>query len=374
MPIARAGADEYLLVGRGGRIENRGSAVQTFLLPGSIHVVVPAAKQEAAFEFTQETHDGIPLRFKGIVVYRVTDPIAAAQQFDFSDGGPRSIGTLLAHVSLGELRHAVSHMTMTECIEERKTTLSTIVRTSLDTTIGRAADGSSAWGITIDVAQVAQVFIVDPGLRAQLEAEVRNEIRLRSDRSAIATDEAKALAERDSRERVEEGRLASEREDLRREEVLETARLERERRLASERLETERHALAVDLERVQAAMAAEQGRVRAETPSRLLRTVSEREVLGEELETRRLEHEVRNVEVETELLLPRAQQAMRSEILPLEQAPDIVRAASGVLEGANLTLYGDEAAVLGRLAPILDLLSDAVARAVAPSACGTSGS
>lgn len=373
MPFARAGADEYLLVGRGGRLENRGSAVQTFLLPGSIHVVVPAAKQEAAFEFTQETHDGIPLRFKGIVVYRVTDPIAAAQQFDFHHGGPDSISVLLGHVSLGELRHAVSHMTMTECIEERKTTLSTIVRTSLDTTIGRAEDGSSAWGITIDVAQVAQVFIVDPGLRVQLEAEVRNEIRLRSDRSAIATDEAKTLAERDSRERVEEGRLASEREDLRREEVLETARLERERRLATERLGTDRHAFSVELERVQAAMTAEQGRIRAETPSRLLRTESDRTILAEELETKRLEREVRQVEVEMELMLPRAQQAMRREILPLEQAPEIVRAASGVLGGANLTLYGDEGAVLGRLAPVLDLVSDAVARAARPAA-GTSGS
>ena len=40
-------------------------------------MLVPATKQEATFEFTQETKDGIPLRFKGVIIYRITDPAAA---------------------------------------------------------------------------------------------------------------------------------------------------------------------------------------------------------------------------------------------------------------------------------------------------------
>jgi hypothetical protein len=66
MPIVRAGPNEFLLTGRGGRLENRGSALQAILMPGAIYVLVPSTKQEATFEFTQETRDGIPLRFKGI--------------------------------------------------------------------------------------------------------------------------------------------------------------------------------------------------------------------------------------------------------------------------------------------------------------------
>ncbi len=65
MGIVRAGPNEYLLVGNKGVLENRGSAVTTFLRPGTIYVLVPSTKQEAAFEFTQETKDGVPLRFKG---------------------------------------------------------------------------------------------------------------------------------------------------------------------------------------------------------------------------------------------------------------------------------------------------------------------
>ena len=104
MPVVNAGPDQFLLVGNKGTLENRGSAVHAVLRPGSIFVLVPSSKQEAAFEFTQETKDGIPLRFKGIVIFRITDPVAAARQFDFrSAAGIAQIGALLTHVCLGEL-------------------------------------------------------------------------------------------------------------------------------------------------------------------------------------------------------------------------------------------------------------------------------
>jgi regulator of protease activity HflC (stomatin/prohibitin superfamily) len=140
-----------------GRLENRGSAVQAFLLPGAIYVLVPATKQEASFEFTQETKDGIPLRFKGIVIYRITDPLTAARLFDFQSGdGVLEITALLTHVCLGELRDAVSHMTMVECIEQRKATLSGVVESALERAVHEAAEDAADWGITIEVAQVAQ--------------------------------------------------------------------------------------------------------------------------------------------------------------------------------------------------------------------------
>lgn len=369
MPIVRAGPDEYLLIGRSGRLENRGSAVRAFLLPGAIHVVVPASKQEATFEFTQETKDGIPLRFKGIVVYRIVEPIAAARQFDFRHpAGLARIGTLITHVCLGELRHAVSHMTMVECIEERKTTLTQVVVSALEATLQPADDPSSGWGIAIDVAQVAQVFIVDADLRLQLEAEVRDEIKLRSDRSHLQAAEQTDLAEMASRDRVDEERLAADREKLRRDEELEVARLERDRRLAVERTATRRQELGLELEAYQASMESEQEKVRAEAPARLLRIETERAILAADLETRRLRNDVHSLEVDHDLLLPRAEQEMRREILPLEQAPRIVEAASSVLRDTNLTVYADEAQLLGRLVPLFDLIGDAVARSTASPA------
>jgi hypothetical protein len=338
MPFVRANPNEFLLTGRGGKLENRGSAVQKFLMPGTVYVLVPSTKQEAEFGFTQETRDGIPLRFKGIVIYRVTDPIAAARHFDFTDAldGAEQISSLLTHVVLGELRHAVSHMTMAECIEQRKTTLSGVVDKALDATLHQG-DDANEWGIEIEVAQVAQVFIVDAELRHQLEAEIRNEIRLRSDQSDIQTAEEARLTAMASEGRLAEQKLAADREQLRRREEL-----------------------------FQAEMAAEEAKVNVEAPVRLLRAAREAEALRAEVETRELTNRLRALEVEGDQLLPRAEQALRREMLPLEQAPQIVEAAAKVFHKSNLSLYTDGTELLRQLGPLFEILGTAV-RCAGPS-------
>ena len=364
MPFVRANPNEYLLTGRNGKLVNRGAAVQAFLIPGTVYVRVPSTKQEAEFAFTQETKDGIPLRFKGIVIYRITEPIAAAGLFDFSDpSGIEQINALLTHVALGELRHAVSHMTMVECIEQRKTTLTGVVREALEATI-RDAD-ANAWGISVEVAQVAQVFIVDQELRQQLEAQVRNEIKLQSDKSDIQTSEEAKLTAMASDNRVAERKLAADREDLRRQEELEMAALERRRRMEVEQLATQRQALKLEQELHEARVAAEEAEIESETPLRLLRLQREGETLRAELKVDHLRTQVRSLEVEREQLGARAEQALRLEILPLEQKPEMVKAAAKVFQGANLSLYGDEAKVLGQLRPLFEILSDAVQNSTA---------
>jgi hypothetical protein len=327
--------NQYLLAGRGGRLENRGSAVQVFLWPGTVWVIVPSTKQEATFEFTQETRDGIPLRFKGLVVYRITDPVAAARVFEFNGGvATAQINTLLTHICLGELRHAVSHMTMAECIEQRKTTLTGVIREALEATI-HPSDQADDWGLTLEVAQVAQVFIVDSELRQQLEAEVRNEVRLRSGQSDVLAAEEIQLAEMSSRDRLAEQKLASDREALRRSQSL-----------------------------AEAEMATQQAKIEAEAPVRLLRIEQDRAALKRELEMRSVENRVQAVKVEHDLQRARAEQELRLEILPLEQAPRLVEAASGILHGANLTLFGEDAGLMRQVAPVLEVVSRAIERAL----------
>jgi hypothetical protein len=54
-------------------------------------------------------------------------------------------------------------MTMDECIEQRKTTLTEAVAAALRQAV-QGGDGCPGWGIEVDVVQVAQVFIVDQNL------------------------------------------------------------------------------------------------------------------------------------------------------------------------------------------------------------------
>ena len=337
MRFVKAKPSEYLVVGSHGQLTSKGIAGNAMLWPGATYVMIPSTKRETVFAMTQETRDGIPLRFKGIVVYRVDDPMKAAKIFDFSGStGLDQISNLISHVCLGELREIVSHMTMAECIEQRKTTLTDGIAAALGEVVhGHDPDGSGrsseGWGIELDVIQVAQVFIVDNDLRRQLEAETRNRIEADSKLSLIHTEDEVKLAVITS---------------------------ERARQL--EELETARRRKDIDQEKIQLDQSLQRERIEAETPIKLLDVQRKQEVLTQELEMRRLENQVAALRVEGEMLQDRAAQELRKEILPLEQVEKIAESLSHTLQGANLSIYGDGSSAVAGLGPILDLLMDRV--------------
>jgi len=214
---------------------------------------------------------------------------------------------------------------------------------------------------------VAQVFIVDATLRQQLEAEVRNEIKLKADQSNMQAQEQIQLAELESQGRVQEQKLAGDQAKLRRDEEMELAQIARQRRAQTETLATDRQILELEQERLHAQLAADRDRVTAEAPVRLLRLETERGILAEELTLLQLQNQVKALEVERDLLLARAQQELKVAILPLEQAPRLVESASKVLQGTNLSIYGEGGQVLGQLAPLFDYMSRTIEKATGAS-------
>jgi hypothetical protein len=334
--LVKAQPNEYLVVARGGHLESRGIAGRAFLWPGSSYVLVTATKQVACFAMTQETRDDIPLRFKGTVVYRVIDPVRAMRQFDFTRGGEGhdAIQDLIKQLCLGHLRAVVSHMTMEECIEQRETTLTDHVSDALNRVISTHRDVENKggdWGIEIDVAQVAQVFIVDEVLRRQLEAEVRDKIKATSDLSQIRTQEQVQMAQASS-----------------------------VRTLQLQEMETERALHEVTKEKLRLQKALEGEQIEAEAANQLLQSTKQREVLEQERTTRRLAAEVKALEVEEQMLMRRAEQALRKEILPVEQVSEIATALSSMFQGANLSIYGSDSDLVASVLPVVNLLTDRV--------------
>jgi len=339
MPFVKVNPNEYLVVGRRGRAFNYGTAIGKFLWPGTTYVTIPSTQQETSFEMTQESVDGIPLRFKGIVVYRISVPEVAAKRFDFSMGcGHEEIKSMISHVSLGELRATVSHMTMKDCIEQRKTTLTDAVRNALGEVV-RGSDTEAGWGIDIDVVQVAQVFIVDNELRRQLEAEVRNQIRSTSDLS-----------------------------EIRMQEDIQLAKVVSERRLQQENLESEKQRVSIAEETFQLQKELEKNQTESDTPVQMLKMEHKLELMQKELELRRLEHEIKELEVRMTVLAEKAKQDLRKEILPLEQLPEIASSLSQMFKGVNLSVYGDATeSVFSTYAPLIELLINTLKRAGFPA-------
>lgn len=334
MPFVKVNPNEYLVVGRAGKAVNYGTAIGKFLWPGTTYVIIPSTQQETFFEMTQESLDGIPLRFKGIVVFRISAPEVAAKRFDFSRGrGHEEIKSMISHVSLGELRATVSHLTMKDCIEQRKTTLTDAVRNALNEVV-HGTSTEAGWGVDIDVVQVAQVFIVDNELRRQLEAEVRNQIRSTSDLS-----------------------------DIHLQEEIQLARVVSERTLQQENLESEKQRVAIAEETFQLQKELEKNQTESDTPVQMLKLQHRMELVQKELELRRLEYEIKDLEVRTNMLAERAKQDLRKEILPLEQTPEIANALSQIFKGANLSVYGTATeSVMSTYAPLVELLINSLKR------------
>jgi hypothetical protein len=74
------------------------------------------------------------------------------------------------------------------------------------------------------------------------------------------------------------------------------------------------------------------------------------------MDQRRLELELRRLQVEIDLLPERAKQQMRLELLPHEQVPALAEALAGLFRGMNLSVYGQEPTVLGAVAPLVEVL------------------
>ncbi len=355
MRFVTSGPNEYLIVGRRGRTLNHGTAASVLAWPGATYVRVPSTNQEARFEMTQETRDGIPLRFKGIVIYRIVDPVIAAGLFDFQAPQRDDIRTLIAHICLGELRATAAHLSMAECIEQRKTTLTDAVAAALRTVVMQ----KGGWGIELDVVQVAQVYIVDDELRRRLESGVRNELASRSTRSEIQMGEEIKIAQQLSDRRVQEQGIENERQRIAFQQ--EKVRLQRQLQQA----ETEER-IAFEQEKGRLERQLQKAQIEDEAPIQLLKIERQRGVLQEEIALRKLENEVKALAAEGEAIPERLRQGLRRDMLALEQVPAISEALAKVFQGAQLTVYGAEAEVFAPVAMLLDLLA-ARLRPVAPA-------
>lgn len=367
MAFAIASPSKYLVVGYKGKVTNKGCGTRVFLWPGTTFVLIPSTKQEAHFEMTQETKDGIPLRFKGIVIYRIVDPVTVAKSFNFygvkgvDNRGLEEINQLINNICLGELRSVVAGMTMAECIENRKTILTAAVDSALRGIIADGRnEGGSDWGIELELVQVAQVFIVDSELNDQLEAEVRSEILSKSEKSEIAARQSIQLAQIEADRQIQEQKTMMEKDAIRQKEEIEQANLQVRRRSQKQSQELEVEGIKLASETFVLEQQAARKKIETETPVKLLQIKNLHEVFDQELAMRQVEMQIRELKVMRDMLLEKAQTDLRKEILPIEQVPEITESLSQIFRKSNLTFIGNENQVLSSILPILEIVADKV--------------
>jgi hypothetical protein len=77
---------------------------------------------------------------------------------------------------------------------------------------------------------------------------------------------------------------------------------------------------------------------------------------------RRLEVELAELRARAEAQPQRVANELKKELLPLEQVTPIAQALAGMWKGASVSMYGDEAKLMGAVGPVVELLTERLRR------------
>jgi hypothetical protein len=378
---------ECLVVVKNGRLYNMGNGSSALLFPWDSYSLIPTTAIEHTFQMHQESWDGINLRFRGIVIYRIINVEKASSLFSFThNAGTSDISRSIGDVCMGELRAIASQMTMEQCIKERKTTITQRLQDAVIPLI-EGRDEESGWGIKIDVLQVAQVFCPDEQVLAQLQADARDKIRKSAQFSGIETDkeinktridsqielaarsleldktelqkkkdyeEKKALMDYELKTTaLEKNRLYEEKKRLM-EGEMQLAAMESARKLEEKKvlMEYEMQLAALENRKM-----LEEKKLVTESELRQAELEKRLEMAEKELRVKELEAKIREIEVMSNAQEARQLADIKKEILPVEQMPVIAEHLSSMFRDSKLTFVGDQHMLFNSVGELLSILT-----------------
>ena len=218
--------DEYVIhYGRGGRVKHCGRGISFFCWPGETYIAVPSTLRDVNFCADQITKEKQGVRVQGFMAYRIDDFEKAYQTLDLRsrsakillsaeknvdnneyssknrettykldpDDALAKTDLVLRRLAESVVRHEVSNKTVEEMISEREAVIESM-KDQIAPTVAR-------WGLVVETIEFTEVWIRSKSLFENLQAEYRNEMRLKAEQSTAATEQD-----------IAESRLESERE------------------------------------------------------------------------------------------------------------------------------------------------------------------
>jgi regulator of protease activity HflC (stomatin/prohibitin superfamily) len=313
----------------------------------------------------QESWDGINLRFRGIVIYRIIDVERASSLFSFShNAGERDISRSIGDVCMGELRAIASQMTMDQCIKERKTTITQRLHDAVIPLI-EGRDEESGWGIKIDVLQVAQVFCPDEQVLAQLQADARDKIRKGAQFSGIETDKEIHKSKIESQIELAARSLELEKTELQKKKDYEEKKALMDYELKITALEKSRmfedkKALMeyeMQLSALENRKKLEEKKIATDSELRMRELDTRLELAEKELHLKEMETKIKEIEIGCKAREARQMAEIRKEILPIEQMPAIAGHLSSMFRDSKLTFVGSEHMLFNSLQEMLGMVT-----------------
>jgi regulator of protease activity HflC (stomatin/prohibitin superfamily) len=327
--------DEFVVHYRRGEVIHSGRGLSFFCFPYDTYLKVRSTIRDINFCADQITIEKQGVRVQGFLAYKVSDFDVAYQCLDLKSRSMKVLqqcsdnievtdyegknqecmihldpqdplaktDMVLRRLAESVVRHEVSNKTVDEMISEREAVIQSM-KTQLQETV-------RDWGLEIDTIEFTEVWIRSKELFESLQAEYRNEMRLKAANSNAITE--RSIAEQRMASEREVATLEAQNERLRRVTESEQRRAARETEIANQaevtKLETEEDA------RVQ--------RQRMQVDRELQEMNKQKEIEAVELERQKAEVEAKAAYERQQALAEQRQvevEARRKEIQTLAQA------------------------------------------------------
>jgi hypothetical protein len=258
---------EYLVVYRKGRIVEAlcGQGGRFWKWPSDTYVVIPTTLKEVVFNANQVTTDFVDVRVRGMVVYRIVEPLRIYKLINFSDRpqAEAKLAQMISDLCRSLAKWLVANLRVEECLRRRKEEIAGTLTREV------ASIATDRWGVEIVTIDVQDVFIQDERLFQAMQATFR-----------VEKDREARLAALEAERAVETRRLAGERELEKGRQELALEKAEREAQVELTRIDLARR-------RDEQQFALEQQRAAQDEALARLRLARARVVL----ETRALRHD-----------------------------------------------------------------------------------
>ncbi len=300
--------NESLIVNRQGKIFNMGSGGSARIFQKDSYVMVPMNNQNITFQMSQTSNDGIDLRYKGILSYRISDPLEAAKRWDFTNTGIalENIEDSLKKFLMGELRIITVNMPWQDIIKNRDDITEKLSKSLYDFISGNREEGRKLWPIEVDIIQVGQVFIQSDEVVGQLQSTQRCNLRLQDNLNQQNLDEETSKSKLESEEKIK-----NKKSEIDKKERIQRFEKEQDELNFKIKLEEERTIVESDLER--------------------MKFIKKIELAKLELEFKQILKNIGEISTDTNLLEEKKRKEISREIdiLTLEKLPEISKGLFG---------------------------------------------
>lgn len=348
---------EHLIVYRRGKRSDGlgGPGGSFFKWPGDTYVTVPTTFKEICFQANQITADNVDVRIRGMVLYRIADPVRIHHLINFTrrQQAEAKLARVIADMCRSTTKWLVANMDLEECNRRRKEEIAAILKDEV------AAVVAESWGVEIETIDVQDVFIQDDALFTSMQAAFKAE---QSRKAQLAELERRQALERrrlESEQALEESRQSLALEKAHRDAALNMARLDIQKK--QDEAEFQRNQRRAEQA---AALAQQEAEARqaaahkdAEAARELARLRAEAAALCSDEEIRTLRE---RLAAESS-----AGRASLERLFLTESLPALTQAVAASLEGSRMVVYQGDGGSGGPVPLALSTIVDALQQRLA---------